>query len=411
MPPLHLGGGKLGAQTGVAILALLHPFRQPCTMRLLTLRLRRFRAHEDSHFEPSAKVNVLWGANGAGKTNVIEAVSLLALGRGFLGASERVMLRRGAPFFDLEGTFQSARRAAQAIRVYYAPEEGKRVFVNGVAQERLSALVGLVPHVVLSPADYELTAGGPAERRRFLDTVLSQSYPAYLADLVAYRRVLKQRNALLVQHRGRPPGESGLDAWNDELAQFAARIAARRRRFLEDFAPYMDRAHEVLGLGAQCPQARYAPSVDEGDAPESYLAALARSARRERDLRRTLVGPHLDEIALTLDGADVRAYASQGQHRVLGLVLRVATAFFLHDFLDEPPLLLVDDLFGALDPQRARAVLELLASDALGQSLVTTPDRRTLDAHRAAFATGRGEGPMAFHEVAFGTVGPAENVE
>ncbi|MFN3596131.1 MAG: DNA replication/repair protein RecF [Rubricoccaceae bacterium] len=383
-------------------------------MRLVTLRLRAFRAHEDSVFTPVRNVNVLWGDNGAGKTNLIEAVSVLALGRSFLGASERVMLRREAAFFELEGTFQGARRAAQTIRVFYSPEEGKRVFVNGVSQERLSALVGLVPHVVLSPADYELTAGGPAERRRFLDTVLSQSYPAYLADLVAYRRVLRQRNALLAQYRGRPPGESGLEAWNDELAQFASRIAARRRRFLEDFAPFVARAHEALGLEAQQPRARYAPSVDGDDAPGSYLDALERLARRERELRRTLAGPHLDEVVFTLDGADVRAYASQGQHRMLSLVLRLATAFFLEDFLDEAPLLLVDDLFGTLDPQRSRAVRALLASDALGQSLVTTADRRALgdDLSGGASAAALPEDArFAFYEVTNGTVRPPEVVE
>ncbi|MEM6327611.1 MAG: DNA replication and repair protein RecF [Bacteroidota bacterium] len=352
-------------------------------MHLRSLRLHSFRAHADTEADLAPGVNLLVGPNGAGKTNLLEAVHYLCLSKSFLTSTDAHALRRGESFFELEGTFSGTRRAEVRIRLAYAPREGKRALVNGSPLDRLADLVGRVPVVVLSPADHLLTDGGPSERRRFLDQTLSQAYPVYLDDLLKYRRALKQRNALLLQmRRGASFAPGTMEAWNEELALLGSRIVGRRRRFLTRFAEFLREAYARLGATGEEPAATYAPSVsappDDSNEPtteadtEAFRMALARAGRRERETGRTLVGPHLDEVTLTLDGFEVRPYASQGQHRTMGLAMRIATALFLHDHLDEPPLLLLDDVFGALDPERTRAVLELLTSDAVGQSLVTS---------------------------------------
>jgi DNA replication and repair protein RecF len=146
-------------------------------MRLRSLRLHSFRAHAESALTFSPKVNLLHGPNGAGKTNVLEAVHYLCLGKSFLAAQDGVVVRRGAPFFEVEGRFEGERRADLAVRMVYVPEEGKRLFVNKAPLDRLADVVGTFPVVVLSPEDGALTAGGPEERRRFLDTTLSQARP------------------------------------------------------------------------------------------------------------------------------------------------------------------------------------------------------------------------------------------
>jgi DNA replication and repair protein RecF len=347
-------------------------------MRLVRLRLRQFRAHEASALTFAPKVNLLHGPNGAGKTNVLEAIHYLGLTKSFLATTDAHVLHRGAPFFEVEGELASDRGSELRVRVVHVPQEGKRVFLNGSPLERMADVVGRVPVVVLSPADYALTAGGPEERRRFLDATLSQATPAYLDDLLKYRRALRQRNALLQTVRrggGLPPGT--LAAWDAELVALGTRIVERRRRFLSAFEPVLLDAFERLGVETGRPEMAYVTVAPLDDAPdeaavaERFRQALARVARRERERGRTLVGPHLDEVVLRLDGFEVRPFASQGQHRTFGLALRLASFAFLRERLDETPLLLLDDVFGPLDEARAGVVLDLLQSDAVGQSVVT----------------------------------------
>lgn len=344
-------------------------------MYLQTLRLSQFRAHTDSVLRAAPGVNLLVGPNGAGKTNVLEALGYLCVGKSFLASSDQHVVQRGASHFTVEGTFSGSERPEVSLRVAFVPGEGKRAFANGVPLDRLTELVGRVPLVVMSPADHELTAGGPAERRRFLDTTLSQSHPVYLDDLVKYRRALRQKNALLQQlRRDRSLAASGLDAWDEELVHLGGRIVARRRDFLARFSEFVSEAYRLLEAPGGEPELEYAPSVEvapEAEPSDAMRAALKRSRRRSLDLGRTLVGPHLDEVAFRLDGFDLRPFASQGQHRTFALAVRIAEALYLRDRFDEPPILILDDVFGPLDPERTDLVLGLLSSGELGQSFVS----------------------------------------
>lgn len=343
-------------------------------MRLHHLTLSSFRSHAQTDLDAAPCVNLLVGPNGAGKTNVIEALAYLCLGKSFLGASDSTALRRGEPFFTVEATFEGDDRPDVRLRLAYVDGEGKKAFANGSPLDRLSDLVGRVPVVVLSPDDRDLTAGGPSERRRMLDTTLSQAYPVYLDDLLKYKRALKQKNALLQQVRkGRALAPGTVDAWDEELASLGGRVIDRRRQFLARFAELLLNAYEMLGSPGGTPTLEYLPSSGSGaeTGGDAMRRALARTRRRSTDLGRTLVGPHLDEVQFQLDGFDLRPYASQGQHRTYALAVRVAQALFFREHSDEPPLLLFDDVFGPLDPDRTRVVLELLTSGELGQSFVT----------------------------------------
>lgn len=344
-------------------------------MRLRSIRLRQFRAHTDSALTLAPGMTLLLGQNGAGKTNVLEAISLLCLGKSFLSSTDAPLVQRGASHVEVEGETESDRGTAARLRVAIVPGEGKRAFANGVAMERLADLIGRVPLVILSPADYELTAGGPSERRQMVDATLSQAYPVYLTDLLGYRRALRQRNALLFSvRRGGSLAPGTMDAWDAELSTRGARIITRRAEFIARFGAFVHRAHQLLQEAGAPPSLEYAPSVEIADAQdpvEAFRLALARTERRGRDTGRTLVGPHLDDVTFLLDGVDLRPYASQGQHRTFALVLRIAQALFLHDHLDEAPVLLLDDVFGPLDAVRSRVLLELLLSQSIGQSVVT----------------------------------------
>lgn len=347
-------------------------------MRFLSVRLRQFRSHTSTDLALAPGMTLLIGPNGAGKTNLLEAIGYLCLGKSFLASTDAPVLQRGAGHFEVEAEAESDRGVASRIRLAVVPGEGKRVFVNGAPLDRLADLVGRVPVVILSPADYELTAGGPSVRRQMLDSTLSQAYPVYLQDLMAYRRVLRQRNALLTDlRRGASLAPGTMEAWDAETAALGTRIVLRRAEFLERFKVYVAQAHELLQEPGSVPSLSYAPSVDLSgaapgeDATSVYRSALARTDRRSRETGRTLVGPHLDEVTFLLDDVDLRPFASQGQHRTFALSLRIAQALFLREHLDESPVLLLDDVFGPLDPLRTRVLLDLLVSQHLGQSVVT----------------------------------------
>lgn len=347
----------------------------PATLLLTRLSLASFRAHADTVLVPSPGVNLLVGANGAGKTNVLEAISYLGVGKSFLGASDGHVLQRGQDYFAVQGGIAGSTRADAKLRLAFVPGEGKRAFVNGSPLERLSGLVGRLPVVVFSPADWELTAGGPSERRRLVDSTLSQAYPVYLDDLLKYRRALRQKNALLLgRRRGRSVDAATLDAWDEELAVLGGRVVQRRAVFLERLAGLLVEAHTLLGSPGDPPTLSYVPSLgDDGDEPLDRLrSGLNRTRRRSLDQGRTLVGPHLDEVRFQLAGFDLRPYASQGQHRTFALAVRIAQALYLFELTDERPVLLLDDVFGPLDPERTRVIVGLLVAQTLGQSFITS---------------------------------------
>ena len=344
-------------------------------MFLNALRLRSFRAHDATEVSFAPKVNLLVGPNGAGKTNVLEAIHYLCLSKSFLTATDTYALRKGARFFELEGTFAGEQRHHVRVRLAYMPEEGKRLFVNGAPLERLALIVGSLPVVVFSPNDQVITSAGPEERRRFLDNILSQARPVYLDDLLKYRRALKQRNVVLARYH--PGKQALLDSWDAELILLGSRVIARRLRFMAQFDRFLEAAYDRIEAVSERPTITYvslpglAPGDDETAIEDHFRQQLQRVARRERERGRTLIGPHRDELVFRLNGFEVRRYASQGQHRTFGMALKLAQYFYLQDRLNEPPMLLLDDVFDNLDPQRATGFLELLLSDAIGQSIIT----------------------------------------
>ena len=344
-------------------------------MHLTRLRLTDFRAHASSELHPARSLNLVVGANGAGKTNLLEAISYLCLTKSFLAARDNHVVRRGANHFEVEGDFAGDARAPFHTRFVALPGEGKRAFINKAPLDRMVDLVGRAPVVVMSPGDRDLTEGGPIERRRFLDATLSQAFPVYLDDLVRYRRALRQRNALLQQlRRGRPLAPGSLDAWNEEVAVLGGKITSRRAEFVRDFDRYLSDAYVELGQPGDPLGMAYAPSVDLGNgvpAEESLRRGLARTHKRSQDTGRTFVGPHLDEVEFRVGGHDLRVYGSHGQHRTFSLAVRLGQALYLRETTDERPILLLDDVFGPLDPDRTRLVIDLLAGGGVGQSFIT----------------------------------------
>lgn len=317
------------------------------------------------------------GENGQGKTNLLEAVYYLHLLRSARGARDVDIVRFGAPGFHIGARAEGGTQHELSVGFERAGRR-KRVKLDGAEPARLSDALGALPCVLFSPADVELVAGAPSARRRYLDILLALSSRPYLAALQRYRHALAQRNAALRSAaREGARGEQRVAVWETPLAEHGAVLWRERVRWTEAATPQF--AGICAAIGEASPVAmRYATSLEPAsDVLEVVRAALARAleAKRALDLRRGLThaGPHRDDLALTLDGRELRAFGSAGQHRSAAIALRLLEAETLNERLGGRPLLLLDDPFAELDARRSARILELLAAHGMGQTLLTVP--------------------------------------
>ena len=344
---------------------------------LRSLALRDFRnlARLDLAF-PEDGVAIV-GENGQGKTNLLEAVYYLHLLRSARGARDVDVVRFGAPGFHVSARTEGGEHHELSAGFERAGRR-KRVKVDGAESNRLSDALGALPCVLFSPADVELVAGAPSARRRYLDILLALSSRPYLAALQRYRHALAQRNAALRSAvREGTRGEQRVAVWEAPLAEHGAVLWRERVRWTESAAPRF--AEVCAAIGEQAPVGlRYATSLEPVSLElEDVRAAMTRALEDKRalDLRRGLThaGPHRDDLALTLDGRELRAFGSAGQQRTAAIALRLLEGETLNERLGARPLLLLDDPFAELDVRRSARILDLLAAGGMGQTLLTVP--------------------------------------
>ena len=371
----------------VVVAAVLKIKHSTGSLVIKSLHLRGIRAHVDSTVRFDDGINVIVGSNGAGKTNILEAVHILCLSRSFLTSRDQYVLRKGSPFYEVEGEFESEVRSAIKVRAAFVPQEGKKVFVGGVQVERMADLVGQFPIVVFSPEDQQLTAEGPEHRRRFLDNIISQSSSLHLENLIRYRKVLKQRNELLLSARRsrRQPDPMLLESWSRELLETGSAIITDRVQFISKFGDHLENAHQKISAVAERPTLTYSPFPDETATTDNVLDLFGAQMQRRQDqeVERgvTLVGPHRHDVYMALDELPVRRYASQGQHRTFGMAMKLAQYDYLKEQTPEAPILLLDDVFDNLDPARIEAFLEILGSESIGQSITTAARQEIVHNH------------------------------
>jgi len=344
-------------------------------MQITELKLQNFRNHIETTVDWAPHMNVIIGKNGAGKTNLIDAIHYLCMSRSFVSSSDMYVVNQEATFFMIKGHFEGNIRSSFDVGCSYSRGEGKKIFVNESPLDRLSDLIGMVPVVVLSPGDKKLTSEGPSERRSFIDSFISQISPGYLQDLLDFRKARKQRNKLLQEFRGsREVLLAYLEPWNVQLAEYGARIVAKRTKVLNNFKGYLAKEYEVISGMRHEPHLEYQtfcePDEDEEIVRERYEAKLAEEEDHEIDRELTLIGPHRDEIVFYLDDFELRKYGSQGQHRLFALALKLAQLLYFSEELDDLPIFLLDDVFGDLDAQRTEVLLNALIEHA-GQTFVT----------------------------------------
>lgn len=318
-------------------------------MHLAQLKLRDFRNYGrmDAVFTPG--FHLLLGDNAQGKTNILEAIYLLATFRSFRGVGSAQMIRHGQ-----KGYFVGAAVVSQGeneIKMYWSPAE-RSLSLNGQPVRRLSDYLGVLRTVVFCTEDLQLVKGPGRGRRRFLDLLLSQTVPGYLGLLQRYTRAVRSRNALLKQSLMDP---QALEAFSREVVSTGQEIIKHRRELIPKFSPLARLAYRRISNAAEELRLEYRPSV-KGD----FAVELAQSRDRERTFRSTLIGPHRDELSLLLNDQLAGQFGSEGQKRTLVTALKMAQAEYLTGLHGSPPILLIDDIMGELDVRRRAGLLPLL---------------------------------------------------
>lgn len=352
-------------------------------MYLKTLHLRQFRNYQEQQVEFLAAKTILVGDNAQGKSNLLEAVELLATLRSHRMTRDRDIVREGEPVGQIHATLE--RQTGLSELSLTLRHNGRRtVTLNSESLRRQLDFLGVLNAVQFSSLDLELVRGGPEQRRNWLDTLLIQLEPVYAYILQQYNQVLRQRNAFLrrIQDSGLGSQNTELALWDAQLATTGTRVIRRRSRAVERLFPIAQAWHASISGQKEVLQVKYAPNVPmEQDDPEgiqqAFLEKIAQRAVAEQHQGTTLVGPHRDEIELKINQTPARQYGSQGQQRTLVLALKLAELKLIEAVVGEPPLLLLDDVLAELDPNRQNQLLEAIQDRF--QTLITTTHLGSFD--------------------------------
>lgn len=358
-------------------------------MRVVQVNVRDFRSYDRADAVLGPGLTVITGANGAGKTNLIEALYFGCTGRSCRTTNEREVVRFGQPGTRVVVAAEGE-DGGHELSVGFVPGEPKRMLVDGAPVERLVEVVQRPLVSVFLPDRLELVKGAPSLRRAHLDQFLAALWPARVVSRRAYAQALAQRNALIGRIRGGMGGRDSLAAWDAQLARHGIALMQDRRAAVEVITAPFERWCSELGLGGE-PAVRYRPRSKATDA-DGLVAELRE--RMDSDIERGFSGhgPHRDDVSIVREGRELRAYGSQGQQRLGLLALLLAEREALAAYRHTPPLMLLDDVMSELDSGRRRALVDLLRASE-GQAVITATD-----AEQVPGATEPGVTRLAVHD-------------
>ena len=332
-------------------------------MIIKKLQLSNFRNYEGLNMEFSEGVNLLYGDNAKGKTNILEAVFMIATTKSIRGSKDKDMIRFGQDEAHI-CAFVEKGGIPHKMDIHLRRNKKKGLAVDGIPVKRSAEFLGLLHGIAFSPDDLSMMKEGPELRRRFMDLELCQTDPLYVSNLAAYNRVLAERNDLLKQISVKPSLKDTLPVWDSQLIDFGSYLIRARRKFIEKLAPIVEEKHRMLSGDKETLKIAYEPDCAE----EQFGIRLAEFSDRDLALRFTSVGPHRDDMSLFINGNNVRLYGSQGQQRTAALSLKFAEIELVKHVIRESPILLLDDVLSELDRSRQ---LQLLSEMQDVQTIVT----------------------------------------
>lgn len=344
-------------------------------MHLETLKLAQFRNYEAAAIAFHPGFNVLTGSNGMGKTNILDAVYYLCLGKSFFSPGDKFVARHGSDFFRIEGNFRESGMPEKVV-VKSLPGNRKEIEVNGKKLDRIGDLVGRCGCVIISPDDIHLMLEGSEERRNFLNNTIVQTDGHYLDSLLLYTQLLKRRNSLLKAFsEGQPFDPLLLDSISAGMAAPATLICHKREELVQMLSPVFNRCYAAISGAAEQVDIRYQSQLTASD----ILSLFKSTLDKDRILGRTTAGIHKDDLVFAMNGEPLRAFASQGQIKSFVLALKLAQYEVMRSVSGREPVLLLDDIFDKLDHSRVKHLLGLLHDGSFGQVFITDTESNRMN--------------------------------
>lgn len=343
-------------------------------MWLQNLSIINFKNFFEGEFLFSPTVNAFVGDNGAGKTNLLDAIHYLSLCKSYFNPIDTIQIRQGSDFFMVQGAFDKKNKN-EIISCSLKRNQKKQFKRNKKEYERLADHIGLFPLVMISPYDISIIIEGSEERRKFIDNVISQTDNLYLDELILYNKILANRNALLRQIITRGSYDPQLlDIFNQQLVNSGNRIFEKRKAFMGVFIPIFNKHYHYLTEHAETVELIYDSPLLKDD----FDSLLKSSIERDRILERTTVGIHKDDLLFTVHGMPMKKFGSQGQQKSFLIALKLAQYSFLLNNKKFKPLLLLDDIFDKLDEKRTRKLMQMVSDDDFGQIFITDTSRERI---------------------------------
>ncbi|TYA84376.1 DNA replication/repair protein RecF [Seonamhaeicola marinus] len=336
-------------------------------MILKSISLLNYKNFDSKSFTFNSKINCIVGNNGIGKTNILDAIYHLSFGKSYFNPVASQNIKHGEEFFVINGEYDKEEKTEKIV-ISLKRGQKKVIKRNGKAYEKFSEHIGFLPLVIISPADRDLIIEGSDTRRKFIDSVISQSNKTYLNQLINYNKVLAQRNALLKYFAlNHTFNKDTLEVYNSQLTEYGTHIFEKRRDFLEEFIPIFKERYDAISSGNEEVDLVYKSHLFDDDLNTLLENALG----KDRTVQYTSVGIHKDDLNFNIETHPIKKFGSQGQQKSFLIALKLAQFDFIKAQSGVNPILLLDDVFDKLDEQRVAQIIKLVDDENFGQLFIS----------------------------------------
>lgn len=340
-------------------------------MFIKNLKLFNFKNHTEKSFDFSKEINCFVGNNGVGKTNILDALHYLSVGKSFLGNSDLNNIQHEEDFFTIEAEIQNE-ESEDIIKVLQPKESKKVIKKNDKSYDRIADHIGYLPSVMISPYDSNLISDSGESRRKFLDSMISQTDSSYLFDLIQYQKTIQQRNALLKYFaKNRTWDKDSLEIYDEPITKSGTKIFEKRREFVSQLNPIVQNFYQIISGGKESVSVFYESHLSTS----SFEDLLKESLDRDRMLTYTSKGIHKDDLLFEMDSVLIKKIGSQGQQKSFLISLKLAQMSLVKELTGKTPILLLDDIFDKLDDNRVSQLIELVNQENFGQIFITDTHR------------------------------------
>lgn len=351
-------------------------------MIIRKLSLLNFKNHDERNFDFSPQINCFVGNNGVGKTNILDALHYLSVAKSFLGNTDLNNIKENEEFFTVEGHIFNGEKV-DIIKVQQPKDTKKILKKNDKSYDRIADHIGFLPSVIISPYDSNLISDSGESRRKFLDSMISQTDSDYLFNLIQYQKTVQQRNALLKSFaKNRYFDGDNLEIYNEPLIKFGTKIFLKRQKFTNSILPLIQSYYEIISKGNEKVTVNYQSDLqeefDENQPDQKFRNLLTQNLEKDRMLTYTSKGVHKDDLLFEMNGNSLKKIGSQGQQKSFLIALKLSQMNRIKELTGKTPILLLDDIFDKLDDSRVSQLIELVNQEHFGQIFITdTSKERT----------------------------------